>query len=337
MDHSRYNQPGQLQPEMDSRQHNRFSWQAPLQEEARTYEEPQQHMPPQQPQQPQPSTDVSSRHFSYAQTPAEHRAFVYTSSPNDPPLPQTRISVAASLFTPIDPRPQSMLDPNFVAPPVPQLAYVPPSYSQDEKPPISLPAHHNHNEQQYHHHPAQRMVMPQPAHDPQTNTQQTRHARQMSNLSPINTNLTARPMPPIPPTPQSGTQTSPLPYKTPISATSTTQPNPAQTSPPPTSPRPSPTQPSPQSSPPTRPTAQTASPQPPTNQAKSPTPTCQPRRPKPGPRVAIHAPLPPQPASPASSAPASSTAALRTASLRNHRRKMPRIYWATARPMRIVC
>ncbi|KAI8932058.1 hypothetical protein NX059_010947 [Plenodomus lindquistii] len=233
MEHIQYGQPGQPQPQMNSHQHNRFSWQIPLQEDPQTHNEPQQHMPqqpqqqPQQPQQQQPSTDVSSRHFSYAQTPAEHRAFVYTSSQNDPPLPQqARISVAASLFTPIDPRPQSMLDPNFVAPPVPQMAYVPPSYSQDEKSPVSLPAHHDHNTQQYRQqqHPAQQMVMPQTAHDPQLDTQQSRHARQMSNLSPINTNLTVRPMPPIPPTPPSGTQTSPMPYKnpiTPISAGST--------------------------------------------------------------------------------------------------------------------
>ncbi|KAH9877828.1 hypothetical protein J1614_003045 [Plenodomus biglobosus] len=212
MDYSQYNQPEQLQTQTNSRQHNRFSWQVPLQEEAPLHEEPQQHVPQQQAQRPQPSPDVSSRHFSYTQTPAEHRAFIYTSSPNDPPLPQqTRISVAASLFTPIDPRPQSMLDTNFAAPPVPQMAYVPPSYSQDEKPPVSVSPRHDTNVQQYY--PAS---VPQIAHNLQLETQQSRHARQMSNLSPINTNLTVRPMPPISSSPPSGTQTSPLPYKNPI-------------------------------------------------------------------------------------------------------------------------
>ncbi|KAH9871399.1 hypothetical protein IAQ61_005578 [Plenodomus lingam] len=235
MDYSQYNQSGQLQPHVNSQQqqrqqHNRFSWQAPLQEEASTHDEHEQQVSQQSIQRPQPTTDstqASSRHFSYAQTPAEHRAFVYTSTPNQPPLPQHRISVAASLFTPIDPRTQSIVDPNSSAPPVPQMAYVPPSYLQDEKPPVSLSARHDPNIQQYHHQQASpQMVMSQPTPNVQINTQQSRHTRQMSNLSPINTNLTTRPLPRSAQQPTSPSTTqphSPLPHKhpmTPISADS---------------------------------------------------------------------------------------------------------------------
>jgi Cys-rich protein (TIGR01571 family) len=243
-------QSQQLQPQMASRQHNRFSWQPPV-EEAPAYEERQQQVPehtaqqchqtqqyqePPQPQQPQVSTDAS-RHFSYAQTPAEMRAFVYTSSPNDPPLPQSmRISLPTSpiAYTPIDPRPQSMLDPQLpVNPPQSHTAYASPSHPQDVKPPVS-PVSPNYASQ-----PLQQFSPispipqePQVVHQrPQIDTQQSRHARQMSNLSPINTNIrpyAMPPMPPIPGTPPSVTQqqVSPLPAKTPItplSANSTTK------------------------------------------------------------------------------------------------------------------
>ncbi|KAJ4323328.1 hypothetical protein N0V94_001944 [Neodidymelliopsis sp. IMI 364377] len=59
---------------------------------------------------------------------------------------------------------------------------------------------------------------PEPTQKPPV--EQSRHARQMSNLAPINTTFTQHPMPAIPQSPRSGGgnhQTSPLPSKTPIS------------------------------------------------------------------------------------------------------------------------
>ncbi|RYO64538.1 hypothetical protein AA0116_g3649 [Alternaria tenuissima] len=222
---------------MTSRQHNRFSWQQPLEEDAPAYPQSQQqtpqhqHQPYQQPyqqpaqlQQSQVSTDAS-RHFSYAQTPAEMRAFVYTSSPNDPPMPQSiPISLPTSPvgYTPIDPRPQSMLDAQLpVVPPQSQSAYTPSSYAQDVKPPVS-PVSPQHTSQTQHFSPVSPIPQPQPNEQrSEVDTQQSRHARQMSNLSPINTNIRTYAMPPIPPTPPSGThQTSPLPHKTPITPVS---------------------------------------------------------------------------------------------------------------------
>lgn len=203
---------------MAHRQHQRFSWQAPLEEEAPAYAATQQQAPQRRPQQSQVSTDeASQRHFSYAQTPSELRAFVYTSSPSDPPLPQSnQTSLPTSPFTPIDPRPQSMLNPQ--SPTVQtqvQTAYVPPYHSQDEKPPVSpLSPHDGTHALPFS--PVSPMPPQGPIQPPQISTQQSRHARQMSNLSPINTRVGTYPLPPIPPTPPSGTQTSPLPHKTPI-------------------------------------------------------------------------------------------------------------------------
>jgi Cys-rich protein (TIGR01571 family) len=232
---------------MASQQHNRFSWQPPLAEEAPAYEERQQHTPqlpaqqyeqPQQYQQPTVSTDAS-RHFSYAQTPAEMRAFVYTSSPNDPPLPQSmRISlpISPTAYTPIDPRPQSVLNPQLpVNPPQSQTAYAAPApHALDvkliNKPPVS-PVSPNYAPQPQQQFSPVSPIPQQPQvvhHRPQIETQQSRHARQMSNLSPINTNIRTYAMSPISATPPSGTQhqVSPLPTKTPmtpLSANSTTK------------------------------------------------------------------------------------------------------------------
>lgn len=237
MDPRQHGHSQQLQPQMTSRQHNRFSWQQPLEEDAPAYPQWQQQTPqhqhqpyqqpyqqPTQPQQSQVSTDAS-RHFSYAQTPAEMRAFVYTSSPNDPPMPQSiPISLPTSPvgYTPIDPRPQSMLDAQLpVVPPQSQTAYTPSSYAQDVKPPVS-PVSPQHTSQTQHFSPVSPIPQPQPNEQrSEVDTQQSRHARQMSNLSPINTNIRTYAMPPIPPTPPSGThQTSPLPHKTPITPVS---------------------------------------------------------------------------------------------------------------------
>ncbi|KNG46638.1 PLAC8-domain-containing protein [Stemphylium lycopersici] len=250
MDTRNYGQGQQLQHQMTSPQHNRFSWQHPLEEEAPAYEERQQqhtqqpqqyaaqqyqnqqyqqqqqpqpqHHQPQQHQQPGAITDAS-RHFSYAQTPAEMRAFVYTSSPSDPPMPHSiPISLPTSPvgYTPIDPRPQSMLDAQLpVIPPQSHTAYMPPSHAQDIKPPVSpVSPQQPPQPDTQHYSPVSPIPHPEPIHQtPQVNTQQTRHARQMSNLSPINTNVRVNTMPTIPPTPPSGThQMSPLPHKAPI-------------------------------------------------------------------------------------------------------------------------
>lgn len=159
----------------------------------------------------------ASRHFSYAQTPSEMRAFVYTSSPNDPPMPQSiPISLPTSPVgdTPIDPRPQSMLFSQLpVNPAQSQAAYMQ-SHAEDVKPPVS-PVSPQHTTQTQYFSSASPIPQPQPVQH--VDTQQSRHMRQMSNLSPINTNLRTYPMPTIPPTPPSGTQqTSALPHKTPI-------------------------------------------------------------------------------------------------------------------------
>jgi Cys-rich protein (TIGR01571 family) len=149
------------------------------------------------------------------------RAFVYTSSPNDPPMPHSiPISLPTSPvgYTPIDPRPQSILNTQFpIVPPQSQTAYTPPSYAQDVKPPVS-PVSPQHVSQAQQFSPVSPIPQPEPVQQrPHVETEQSRHARQMSNLSPINTNIRAYAMPPIPPTPPSGThQTSPLPRKTPI-------------------------------------------------------------------------------------------------------------------------
>lgn len=209
-----------------TRQHQRFSWQAPQDDDTSSYTNIPQHIQPEesQPQpQPQINTNVPShRHFSYAQTPAEHVAFVYTSSANDPPMPQTRpMSYATTQFTPIDPRPQSMMFATQTPPAQAMPAYAPPAYDQDHKAPLSpVQGHFNPQTVSSPISP----IQPQPAAVPQMSAQQSRHARQLSNLLPINTNLRGYPLPPIPPTPPSGTQVSPLPNKTlatPISASST--------------------------------------------------------------------------------------------------------------------
>lgn len=132
-------------------------------------------------------------------------------------------------YTPIDPRPQSILDSQLpVIARQSHAADVTPSHPQEVQSPVSpvSPQLSSHTQtQQFPHSPVSLIPYPQPVqHGPQVNTQQSRHARQMSNLSPINTNVRINAMPTIPPTPPSVThQTSPLPQKapiTPISASS---------------------------------------------------------------------------------------------------------------------
>jgi Cys-rich protein (TIGR01571 family) len=247
----------QLQPETSERQHQRFSWQPP-QEDAPAYEEIHQQQPQQQTsqnalQQSHISTNVDSqnRHFSYAQTPVEHEAFIYMSTPSDPPLPravQSPVQQIQSPYTPIDPRPQSMFNPLATAayPQQPPKSYATPSaFAQIEKPPVSPISPHDDPRAvpfspvspmpppQVFTHPAQ-LTQPvyaaQPSQPPQAAQQaqpsadtnpRTSHARKMSNLSPINTNLNPQPIPPMPSMPLPSGQTSPLPHKTPITPLST--------------------------------------------------------------------------------------------------------------------
>ncbi|KAH7083767.1 PLAC8 family-domain-containing protein [Paraphoma chrysanthemicola] len=170
---------------------------------------------------------TQNRHFSYAQTPVEHEAFFYVASPTDPPIPQIPQSHVQQQFqsptTPIDPRPQSIFNPLTSAIPPQQDYAQPSSYTHDEKPPISPVSPHHGHPRAMSFSPVSPMPAPQtfsqlthPAQPSPISVPPTSHARKMSNLSPINTNLTTHPMPPIPPTPPSGNQTSPLPHKTPI-------------------------------------------------------------------------------------------------------------------------
>jgi hypothetical protein len=228
----------QLQPQMNERPHQRFSWQMPPPEEAPAYEHVQQQQYHQQaphhaPQQPHVSTNVEAqhRHFSYAQTPVEHEAYIHMSSQTAPPLPQVpqrTVQQTQSPYTPIDSRPQSTFNPLASAVPVqpqyqPQVGYASPSsYTHEEKAPISpisprdgprslsfSPVSPNP--------PSHAFPQPtQPTQAPSAAVPQSNHARKMSNLNPIDTNVAKYQMPPIPPTPPSGNTASPLPHKAPI-------------------------------------------------------------------------------------------------------------------------
>lgn len=135
------------------------------------------------------------------------------------------MSVAASLFTPIDPRPQSMLDPtDSMAPPVPPTTYEPSYHTQDEKLPAKLTTYHASNHPAFQAQLVPSTVTPQLVQNQNMDTQENKHTQQSSHLSPINTDLGVHPKPPTAPTPPSGTQTSYLPYHnsmTPISAAPT--------------------------------------------------------------------------------------------------------------------
>ncbi|KAF2873492.1 PLAC8 family-domain-containing protein, partial [Massariosphaeria phaeospora] len=146
---------------------------------------------------------------SYAQTPIEHRAPYYISSPNDPPLPQ-------SPPTPIDPRPQSTYDPRSSNPPA--TSYLS-SLQPDEKPPFSpLTPHYGTPPPPFS--PVSPMTEPQRIYIQQSHMPHVlhpHHGRQLSSLSPINTNLDHQTNLVVPVTPHSyNTQASPLPQKTPI-------------------------------------------------------------------------------------------------------------------------
>ena len=226
-------QAQQPQPQVAQRQHQRFSWQAPVEPDTTQSQQrpPQYQQVQHQPRQPVVNTNVASQHnraFSYAPTPIEHNgAAYYTSSSDDPALPSSPV------FTPIDDRPQSRFDMlNTAARRQSQRAYAPSAYSHDEGTLLSpsspeaqtLPfmlAESLVGAQDESTSPIQQQQQQQPLPTAQSPVQQSRHARQMSSLAPLNTNLTQPAMPAIPQSPRSGTSqpTSPgaLPTKTPIS------------------------------------------------------------------------------------------------------------------------
>jgi len=182
-----------------ARKESRFSWQMPLSDQAPAYEERPQQPQHTTPQQPHISREEpSQRHFSYAPTPNELRAFVYTSSPNDPPLPQTvPTSLATSHYAPVQHIRQSLSSSNnpafrLQAP----INTAPPAYVQDEKSLVSpiSPCVGNHRLSSI------SPVSPMPQQQPFRKSTQSnnRHTRQMSNLLPINTNLNNYPSLPVP-------------------------------------------------------------------------------------------------------------------------------------------
>ncbi|KAF2276428.1 PLAC8-domain-containing protein [Westerdykella ornata] len=160
------------------RHHQRFSWQTAVPEEEAPPYEP--------PQQPLPHIETAqtshNRAFSYAQTPIELRDPYHSSSLSHPPLPGASVQASAPI-QPAETRP--------ISPPSPASPHDDghaPSFSAD-----SIPTHTR--------------------ADPQTN-----HARKLSYLSPLDTNLRPHNAPPVPMIPQTHqTEADPLPYKTPIS------------------------------------------------------------------------------------------------------------------------
>ncbi|KAF9700633.1 hypothetical protein EKO04_001855 [Ascochyta lentis] len=215
-------QAQQAQPQVIQRQHQRFSWQAPIEPDTT----PSAQRLPQHQQQPVINTNVAPQHsraFSYAPTPIEHNGpAYYTSSSEDPAQP------SSPLFTPIDDRPQSRFDMlNTPARRQSQRAYAPSSHTHDEETLLTPSS-------------PEAQTLPfmlvesvvggedvstpqtqQPEPKPQSPVRPSKHVRQMSSLAPINTTFTQPAMPAIPQSPRSGAEhpTSPgaLPYKTPIS------------------------------------------------------------------------------------------------------------------------
>ncbi|KAF1355855.1 PLAC8-domain-containing protein [Lizonia empirigonia] len=205
----------QPQPQVAQHQHQRFSWQAPIETDITQPEQrlPQYQESQGQPQQPAANTNVPSQHnrgFSYAPTPIEHNGSAYyTSSSEDPPVPSSPV------FTPIDDRPQSRFDMlNTPGRRQSQRAYALQSHPHDEE---SLLSPSSPEAQTL---PFMLVESAHPEPKVPSPIQQSRHTRQMSSLAPLNTTFTQPAMPAIPQSPRSGGehQTSPgaLPYKTPI-------------------------------------------------------------------------------------------------------------------------
>ena len=198
------------QPE---RQHQRFSWQNPpadisqveaalshQQRQQHQYQWSQQSQQIQQSQQsaspPDPSANSHNRGLSYAQTPIEYR--------------RAPFHVPHSPHVPINPLPQSNHNPHN-GPAQPPPSYLSASYPHEKEPPSPLSPLIGGTRPPLS--PVSPLIDP-----PQVHTQPPRqHARQLSNLSPINTNVGQFNMPPIPPTPNSyQTDATTLPSKTPI-------------------------------------------------------------------------------------------------------------------------
>ncbi|KAF1999974.1 PLAC8-domain-containing protein [Amniculicola lignicola CBS 123094] len=181
-----------------ARQNQRFSWQPPLEtppeEDAPSYEVSQQQQQ-QQRQSVHINTNVNrnDRAFSYAQTPIEHRAPNYTTAASEPlPGPSSPIAF----------QPQSPYSANSAIP-QPQS----PTYGRTPFTPLAP----NPSAQ-----PAAFSPVSPIAALPRIQTQGTNHARQRSNLSPLNTNVGQYAAPPVPPMPAHTADAGPLPSKTPI-------------------------------------------------------------------------------------------------------------------------
>lgn len=200
-------------PHSRDRQHQRFSWQTPPatppEQESQASQQPPQRQPQQQPA--RINTNLDGQHgraFSYAQTPAEHLAFQYIPSPSEfPPLPSSQ--------RPIDPRLQSASTPHNNPPTQPQAQHTYPPTRPDQQPASPLSPHDRSNPP-----PFSRLspvAEPPRVYTDQVRPQQTQHARNLSNLSPINTNVGLPRMPPVPNTPYSHhSQADELPHKAPI-------------------------------------------------------------------------------------------------------------------------
>jgi Cys-rich protein (TIGR01571 family) len=205
------------QPQSSDQRHQRFSWQVPVEipqeQQPHIYPQPQQYTRQHQSPTRINTTvdDLRNRTFSYAQTPAEHVAFQYIPSPSDPavpPLPQSP--------TPIDPRPQSTFIPHNLPSSQPQPDTQPQRYTTSpaptyqEKPPFSpLSPHDRPNAQTTS--PISPVTEPLRIHTHQGRPQ---HTRNLSSLSPINTNVGPINLPPIPATPHSNS--GDLSYRTPM-------------------------------------------------------------------------------------------------------------------------
>ncbi|KAF1958064.1 PLAC8-domain-containing protein, partial [Byssothecium circinans] len=131
---------------------------------------------------------------SYAQTPAEHIAFQYIPSPSDaPPVPR--------IPTPIDPQSASIYTPQQQATqPQPQAGYSASAYPENV--PVS-PLSSNNRASTSQFASVSPVSEPQQVDTQHAGTHPSQHTRDFSNLSPINTNLGQRTMPPMPPTPHS--------------------------------------------------------------------------------------------------------------------------------------
>lgn len=209
--------PPQDQPRntTSNQQHQRFSWQPPPETPPEIETQAQrpnhsaqsiQHIAPL-------NTNVETHHnrvFSYAQTPAEHLAFQYIPSSSEPVPPLPQLSHSPQSATPIDPRPQSMFPIDLHNHPAPQpLPAVPhPSYpsrlpTYERKPPVSPLSPHGHIQTSPSSPVSPSFPVPSVGELPRVYTQASpqhslysQHARNLSNLSPLNTNVGVHNTPP---------------------------------------------------------------------------------------------------------------------------------------------